>query len=213
MEEQPYVWAEAWMCSNQIIQCSLFRERCFAFDPQWPFWYVKGLWGTNAPCSKPTIPAVYSANQEEWNWAILQKHVEQTKPVNGNHLIRAATACWYSEGSLIVPISWASSISDPGCKGDPMSATVCQVMGFLVSALGFAGCIAATVMDAWSTQDLYDNPVTAVFQYQGLWRSCVSQSSGLTECRPYFTILGLPGRDSGLVKATPDMRWRQKKFL
>ncbi|XP_038273482.1 claudin-18 [Dermochelys coriacea] len=73
-----------------------------------------------------------------------------------------------------------------------MSTTICQVMGFVVSSLGFAGCIAATGLDMWSTQDLYDNPVTAVFQYQGLWRSCVRQSSGFTECRPYFTILGLP---------------------
>lgn len=81
-----------------------------------------------------------------------------------------------------------------------MSTTICQVLGFVVSTLGFAGCIAATAMDAWSTQDLYDNPVTAVFQYQGLWRSCVSQSSGLTECRPYFTILGLPGTEQGLAK-------------
>nr|XP_020671589.1 claudin-18 [Pogona vitticeps] len=81
-----------------------------------------------------------------------------------------------------------------------MSTTMCQAMGFFVSSLGFAGCIVATAMDAWSTQDLYDNPVTAVFQYQGLWRSCVSQSSGLTECRPYFTILGLPGMGNG-VKA------------
>ncbi|XP_041880624.1 claudin-18 isoform X3 [Corvus hawaiiensis] len=73
-----------------------------------------------------------------------------------------------------------------------MSTTLCQVMGFLVSSLGIAGSIMATAMDTWSTQDLYDNPVTAVFQYQGLWRSCVRQSSGFTECRPYFTILGLP---------------------
>ncbi|NXP44503.1 CLD18 protein, partial [Heliornis fulica] len=73
-----------------------------------------------------------------------------------------------------------------------MSTTICQVMGFIVSSLGVAGCIVATAMDMWSTQDLYDNPVTAVFQYQGLWRSCVRQSSGFTECRPYFTILGLP---------------------
>ncbi|KAM4863903.1 claudin-18 [Urocitellus parryii] len=73
-----------------------------------------------------------------------------------------------------------------------MSTTTCQVAGFLLSLLGLAGCIAATEMDMWSTQDLYDNPVTAVFQYEGLWRSCVRQSSGFTECRPYFTILGLP---------------------
>ncbi|XP_063771573.1 claudin-18 [Pseudophryne corroboree] len=73
-----------------------------------------------------------------------------------------------------------------------MSVTMCQTMGFVVSALGFAGIIASTGLDMWSTQDLYDNPVTATFQYQGLWRSCVRQSSGFTECRPYFTILGLP---------------------
>ncbi|KAH0519425.1 Claudin-18 [Microtus ochrogaster] len=73
-----------------------------------------------------------------------------------------------------------------------MATTTCQVVGLLLSLLGLAGCIAATGMDMWSTQDLYDNPVTSVFQYEGLWRSCVQQSSGFTECRPYFTILGLP---------------------
>lgn len=74
-----------------------------------------------------------------------------------------------------------------------MAATLCQVMGFLLSLLGVAGIIAATGMDQWATEDLFDNPVTAVYSYSGLWRSCVRQSSGFTECRPYFTILGLPG--------------------
>ncbi|KAM4821705.1 claudin-18 isoform 1-T1 [Thomomys bottae] len=73
-----------------------------------------------------------------------------------------------------------------------VSTTTCQVVGFLLALGGVAGCMAAAGMDAWSTQDLYDNPVTSVFQYEGLWRSCVRQSSGFTECRPYFTILGLP---------------------
>ncbi|XP_037626375.1 claudin-18-like isoform X1 [Sebastes umbrosus] len=73
-----------------------------------------------------------------------------------------------------------------------MAATLCQVMGFLLSLLGLAGIIAATGMDQWATEDLFDNPVTAVFSYSGLWNSCVRQSSGFTECRPYFTILGLP---------------------
>lgn len=73
-----------------------------------------------------------------------------------------------------------------------MAATLCQVMGFLLSLLGVAGIIAATGMDQWATEDLFDNPVTAVYSYSGLWKSCVRQSSGFTECRPYFTILGLP---------------------
>ncbi|XP_006637728.1 claudin-18 isoform X1 [Lepisosteus oculatus] len=74
-----------------------------------------------------------------------------------------------------------------------MAVTLCQVMGLILGILGIGGVIAATGMDQWSTQDLYDNPVTAVFNYRGLWRTCVTQSSGFTECRPYFTILGLPG--------------------
>ncbi|CAM5165040.1 unnamed protein product, partial [Natator depressus] len=73
-----------------------------------------------------------------------------------------------------------------------MSVTICQALGFVVSVLGVGGIIAATGMDMWSTQDLYNNPVTAVYNYQGLWRTCVRQSSGFTECRSYFTILGLP---------------------
>ncbi|EPQ06084.1 Claudin-18 [Myotis brandtii] len=74
-----------------------------------------------------------------------------------------------------------------------MAVTACQGLGFVVSLLGVGGIIAATCMDQWSTQDLYNNPVTAVFNYQGLWRSCVRESSGFTECRAYFTMLGLPG--------------------
>ncbi|KAM3620407.1 uncharacterized protein V6R79_022797 [Siganus canaliculatus] len=73
-----------------------------------------------------------------------------------------------------------------------MAATLCQVLGFVLSLIGVAGIMAATGMDQWATEDLFDNPVTAVYSYSGLWRSCVRQSSGFTECRPYFTILGLP---------------------
>ncbi|XP_017553418.1 claudin-18-like [Pygocentrus nattereri] len=79
-----------------------------------------------------------------------------------------------------------------------MAVTLCQVMGFVLGVLGVAGIVAATAMDMWSTEDLYDNPVTSVYSYAGLWRSCVRQSSGFTECRPYFTILGLPALFQGV---------------
>ncbi|KAJ8418517.1 hypothetical protein AAFF_G00000160 [Aldrovandia affinis] len=80
-----------------------------------------------------------------------------------------------------------------------MAVTMCQVMGFILSLLGVGGIIASTVMDQWSTEDLYSNPVTAIYTYYGLWRSCVRQSTGFTECRPYFTILGLPGIVIGAI--------------
>ncbi|KAG7513963.1 claudin-18-like isoform X1 [Solea senegalensis] len=73
-----------------------------------------------------------------------------------------------------------------------MAVTLCQVLGLILSLIGLVGIIAATAMDQWATEDLSDSIVTAVYSYSGLWRSCVRQSSGLTECRPYYTILGLP---------------------
>ncbi|XP_030228284.1 claudin-18-like [Gadus morhua] len=73
-----------------------------------------------------------------------------------------------------------------------MAATLCQVMGFILSLIGVAGMVVATAMDPWATQDLMDNPVTSVYIFSGLWKACVRQSSGFTECRPYFTIMGLP---------------------
>ena len=94
------------------------------------------------------------------------------------------------------PIGWYSV----SALHTTMSVTACQGLGFVVSLLGIAGVIAATCMDQWSTQDLYNNPVTAVFNYQGLWRSCVRESSGFTECRGYFTLLGLPGKDWYLTR-------------
>ena len=94
-----------------------------------------------------------------------------------------------------------------------MSVTACQGLGFVVSLLGVAGTIAATCMDQWSTQDLYNNPVTAVFNYQGLWRSCVRESSGFTECRGYFTLLGLPGKGWYLAGCGGRRRWTRDSGL
>ncbi|XP_028681539.2 claudin-18 isoform X3 [Erpetoichthys calabaricus] len=69
---------------------------------------------------------------------------------------------------------------------------MCQIAGFFVSFLGAVAITAATVMNSWSTQDLENDPVAAVYNAKGLWQTCETGSSGYTECRPYMTILGLP---------------------
>lgn len=62
----------------------------------------------------------------------------------------------------------------------------------MLGLVGVALTITATVIDQWATEDLSSNIVTSVYTYSGLWRSCVRQTTGFTECRPYYTILGLP---------------------
>ncbi|XP_044055206.1 claudin-18-like isoform X2 [Siniperca chuatsi] len=73
-----------------------------------------------------------------------------------------------------------------------MAASMIQLVGFMLSALGQFLISAATAMDMWSLQDRSLTVVTNVYTYSGLWNSCVGTASGTTQCRPYFTILGLP---------------------
>uniref|UniRef100_A0A3Q1I1A9 Claudin n=1 Tax=Anabas testudineus TaxID=64144 RepID=A0A3Q1I1A9_ANATE len=73
-----------------------------------------------------------------------------------------------------------------------MAASMIQLIGFMLSALGQFLISAATAMDMWSLQDRSLTVVTNVYTYSGLWNSCVGTAYGTTQCRPYFTILGLP---------------------
>ncbi|XP_039984978.1 claudin-18-like isoform X2 [Xiphias gladius] len=73
-----------------------------------------------------------------------------------------------------------------------MAASMIQLVGFMLSLLGQFLVSAATAMDMWSLQDRSLTVVTNVYTYSGLWNSCVGTAYGTTQCRPYFTILGLP---------------------
>ncbi|XP_068563282.1 claudin-18-like isoform X2 [Cebidichthys violaceus] len=73
-----------------------------------------------------------------------------------------------------------------------MATSMIQLIGFMLSALGQFLITAATAMDMWSLQDRSFTVVTNVFTYSGLWNSCVGTAYGTSQCRPYFTILGLP---------------------
>ncbi|XP_013881461.1 claudin-1 [Austrofundulus limnaeus] len=68
-----------------------------------------------------------------------------------------------------------------------------QLLGFTLAFLGFIGIIASTVMVEWK-QSSYagDNIITAQAMYEGLWKSCVYQSTGQIQCKVYDSLLQLP---------------------
>uniref|UniRef100_A0A4W4E5V8 Claudin n=1 Tax=Electrophorus electricus TaxID=8005 RepID=A0A4W4E5V8_ELEEL len=79
-----------------------------------------------------------------------------------------------------------------------MTTSVLQLVGFMLSALGTFLISSATAMDMWSIEDRSFTVVTSVYAYYGLWHSCVGTQYGTTQCRPYFSILGLPGLFQGV---------------
>ncbi|XP_061550919.1 claudin-1 [Phycodurus eques] len=68
-----------------------------------------------------------------------------------------------------------------------------QLLGFSLGFLGFIGSIASTVMVEWKASSYAgDNIITAQALYEGLWKSCASQSTGQVQCKVYDSLLQLP---------------------
>ncbi|XP_034744520.1 claudin-1 [Etheostoma cragini] len=69
-----------------------------------------------------------------------------------------------------------------------------QLLGFTLAFLGFVGLIASTVMVEWKASSYAgDNIITAQALYEGLWKTCASQSTGQVQCKVYDSLLQLPG--------------------
>uniref|UniRef100_UPI003AAFFC45 claudin-1 isoform X2 n=1 Tax=Centroberyx gerrardi TaxID=166262 RepID=UPI003AAFFC45 len=69
-----------------------------------------------------------------------------------------------------------------------------QLLGFVLAFLGFIGLIASTIMPEWKASSYAgDNIITAQAMYEGLWKTCVSQSTGQVQCKVYDSLLQLPG--------------------
>lgn len=69
-----------------------------------------------------------------------------------------------------------------------------QILGFTLAFLGFIGSIASTAMVEWKASSYAgDNIITAQALYEGLWKSCASQSTGQIQCKVYDSLLQLPG--------------------
>ncbi|XP_063786733.1 claudin-7 [Pseudophryne corroboree] len=67
-----------------------------------------------------------------------------------------------------------------------------QLLGFVMSLLGWIALIAATIMPQWRMSSYAgDNIITAVAVYQGLWMSCATQSTGQIQCKVYDSMLQL----------------------
>ncbi|XP_066497255.1 claudin-18 [Hoplias malabaricus] len=75
-----------------------------------------------------------------------------------------------------------------------MANTILQNAGFVLGLIGTAAIIAATAMNNWSTTDRQGDVVTTVYTYKGLWQDCEVASSGFTECRPMYGLLGYSGQ-------------------
>lgn len=72
------------------------------------------------------------------------------------------------------------------------------MLGFILAFIGWIGIIISTAMPQWKISSYAgDNIVTAQAIYEGLWMSCVIQSTGQMQCKVFDTLLKLAGKQPG----------------
>ncbi|XP_072264339.1 claudin-1 [Pyxicephalus adspersus] len=67
-----------------------------------------------------------------------------------------------------------------------------QLLGFALACIGWIGFIVAVAIPQWKMSSFAgDAIITAQVTYEGLWMSCVMQSTGQMQCKTYDSLLKL----------------------
>lgn len=104
--------------------------------------------------------------------------------------------------------SWAAQFNIQGPFGDfesylqaialfgaEMASGGLQLLGFVLASIGWIGIIISAALPQWKMSSYAgDNIVTAQAIYEGLWMSCVMQSTGQMQCKVYDSLLKLEGK-------------------
>lgn len=74
-----------------------------------------------------------------------------------------------------------------------MASAAFQILGMALSVVGWIGAIVTCALPMWKvTAFIGNNIVTAQITWEGLWMSCVVQSTGQMQCKVYDSMLALP---------------------
>ncbi|XP_023685102.1 claudin-like protein ZF-A89 [Paramormyrops kingsleyae] len=74
-----------------------------------------------------------------------------------------------------------------------MASMGLQILGITLAAIGWLGDITICLLPMWKvTAFVGNNIVTAQIIWEGLWMSCVVQSTGQMQCKVYDSMLALP---------------------
>ncbi|XP_056388225.1 claudin-5 [Hyla sarda] len=74
-----------------------------------------------------------------------------------------------------------------------MGSLVLEMMGLTIAVVGWVGVILACALPMWEVSaHIHSSIVTAQTHWEGLWMSCVIQSTGQMQCKVFDSVLSLP---------------------
>ncbi|CAH6786712.1 claudin-6 [Phodopus roborovskii] len=74
-----------------------------------------------------------------------------------------------------------------------MASAGLQILGIVLTLLGWVNALVSCALPMWKvTAFIGNNIVVAQMVWEGLWMSCVVQSTGQMQCKVYDSLLALP---------------------
>ena len=74
-----------------------------------------------------------------------------------------------------------------------MASTGLELLGMTLAVLGWLGTLVSCALPLWKVTAFIGNSiVVAQVVWEGLWMSCVVQSTGQMQCKVYDSLLALP---------------------
>uniref|UniRef100_A0A8C4YKL3 Claudin n=1 Tax=Gopherus evgoodei TaxID=1825980 RepID=A0A8C4YKL3_9SAUR len=73
-----------------------------------------------------------------------------------------------------------------------MSAAL-EITGFLLSLCGWLIVEATLPNSYWKISTIHGNVITTSRLFENLWKSCAEDSTGVSNCRKFDSMLALPG--------------------
>ncbi|XP_038610614.1 claudin-6-like [Tachyglossus aculeatus] len=74
-----------------------------------------------------------------------------------------------------------------------MASAALQILGMSLAVLGWLGAVVSCALPLWKVTAFIGNSiVVAQVVWEGLWMSCVVQSTGQMQCKVYDSLLALP---------------------
>uniref|UniRef100_A0A672U5G9 Claudin n=1 Tax=Strigops habroptila TaxID=2489341 RepID=A0A672U5G9_STRHB len=68
-----------------------------------------------------------------------------------------------------------------------------EIVGFLLCLGGLATIGATLPHNYWRVSSVYGSVITTVTLYENLWKSCAEDSTGVSNCKQFDSLLALPG--------------------
>ncbi|XP_029936743.1 claudin-10-like [Myripristis murdjan] len=98
-----------------------------------------------------------------------------------------------SRASSVITATWVLQGLWNNCAGNAMSSMVTEILAFTLTTMGWVLESCILPLDYWKVSSLDGTVITTTMIWSNLWKACASDSTGVSNCKDFPSMLALDG--------------------